>query len=90
MSATTNVFLKGGHNEEALGSDILYTTTGKVFHLNPKKGDFFEKHGSGCILSSAIAGYLALGFPLLKACYRAKRYTEKVLQSNKSLLGYHA
>jgi len=90
MSAFSNVLLKGGHAEEVLGRDILYTVKEKVFHLNAKKGDFFEKHGSGCVLSSAIAGYLALGFPLLKACYRAKRYTEKVLRSNKSLLGYHA
>jgi len=89
MSTKVQVFLKGGHRPDALGKDILYTQARKVFHLNPKNGDFFEKHGSGCILSSAIAGYMALGFPLLKACYRAKRYTEKVLRSNKSLLGYH-
>ena len=84
-----NVLLKGGHKAVDLGKDELYTTEGKKFTFNPKMENISEKHGSGCMLSSAITAYLALGFPLLKACYRGKRYTEKVLSSNKSLLGYH-
>lgn len=89
MSSKTNLLLKGGHRLGALGKDELYTVEGKKFILNPKLFNCSEKHGSGCVLSSAIASYLALGFPLLKACYRGKRYTEKMLSSNKSLLGYH-
>lgn len=89
MASKTNVLLKGGHRENAIGKDQLYTTEGKVFNLQPKQADYYEKHGSGCVLSSAITSYLALKYPLLKACYKGKRYTEKVLRSNKSLLGYH-
>jgi len=90
ISGVTNLFLKGGHRKEAIGKDELFTSTGKHFILNPKEEKVFsEKHGSGCVLSSAITAYLAHGFPLLKSCFRAKRYTEKVLSSNKSLLGYH-
>ncbi|MEW7289852.1 hydroxymethylpyrimidine/phosphomethylpyrimidine kinase [Aquimarina sp. 2304DJ70-9] len=89
ISAKTNVFLKGGHRKEAVGKDELFTKNGGYFVLNPKGQKNSEKHGSGCVLSSAITAYLALGFPLLKACYRGKRYTEKVLSSNTSLLGYH-
>ena len=85
----TNLLLKGGHKTDRLGRDELYTTEGKKFFLKPRSKNISEKHGSGCILSSAITSHLALGFPLLKACYRAKRYTEKVLSSNKTLLGYH-
>ncbi len=85
----TNLFLKGGHRKEAIGKDELFTSDGKQFVLNPKVQKISEKHGSGCVLSSAITTYLALGLPLLKACYRGKRYTEKVLSSNNSLLGYH-
>ena len=85
----TNVYLKGGHHLTKIGADQLITTKGEQFNLAPKFKKCSEKHGSGCILSSAIASYLALGFPLLKACYKAKRYTEKVLSSNTSLLGYH-
>ncbi|NAS31268.1 hydroxymethylpyrimidine/phosphomethylpyrimidine kinase [Flavobacteriaceae bacterium R38] len=89
ISGMTNLFLKGGHKKEMIGVDELFTVGGKRFVLNPKGKNISEKHGSGCVLSSAIAGYLALGFSLLKACYRGKRYTEKVLSSNNSLLGYH-
>ena len=86
---SSNMLLKGRHIADDLGRDELYTTEGKKFILNPNMDNSTEKHGSGCILSSAITSYLALGFPLLKACYRGKRYTEKVLSSNKTLLGYH-
>ncbi len=90
ISSKTNLFLKGGHNETALGRDELFTLKGKQFSLQPKLKNCSEKHGSGCVLSSAITSYLSLGFPLLKACYRGKRYTEKFLSSNNSLLGFHS
>lgn len=90
ISSKTNLYLKGGHHPEKLGQDVLFTNKGLEFHLNPKLKNCSEKHGSGCVLSSAITSYLTLGFPLLKACYRGKRYTEKYLSSNKSLLGYHS
>ncbi|GAA0712910.1 hydroxymethylpyrimidine/phosphomethylpyrimidine kinase [Aquimarina litoralis] len=89
ISGYTNLLLKGGHRKEMVGKDELYTKKGNCFTLNPKRNRITEKHGSGCILSSAVTAYLALGFPLLKACFRAKRYTENVLSSNKTLLGYH-
>lgn len=90
ISSKTNLFLKGGHHPTKLGKDVLFIKDGAQFSINPKLNNCSEKHGSGCVLSSAITSYLALGFPLLKACYRGKRYTEKFLSSNKSLLGYHS
>ena len=90
LATKTNVLLKGGHKPDALGVDELFTIEGKRFVLNPKMKGVSEKHGSGCVLASAIASHLALGFPLLKACYKGKRYTEKFLSSNKSLLGFHS
>ena len=89
LTTKTNVLLKGGHKTEAIGVDELFTKEGKRFVLNPKMKGISEKHGSGCVLASAIASHLALGFPLLKACYRGKRYTEKFLSSSKTLLGIH-
>lgn len=89
-SSKTNLFLKGGHHPDKLGKDELFTSEGKQFSLNAKLKNCSEKHGSGCVLSSAITSYLALDFPLLKACYKGKRYTEKFLSSNKSLLGFHS
>ena len=88
IQSKTNLYLKGGHNPEAIGIDYLYTKD-KVYTLNPKRIDFSEKHGSGCVLSSAIASHIALGYSNLKSCFKGKRYTERVLSSNKTLLGYH-
>ncbi|MEE9364452.1 MAG: hydroxymethylpyrimidine/phosphomethylpyrimidine kinase [Cellulophaga sp.] len=89
ISNKTNLFLKGGHNDKAIGVDTLFTGLGKKYNLNPKTESYSEKHGSGCVLSSAITAFLAMNYPLLKACVKGKGYTEKVLSSNKSLLGYH-
>ena len=86
ISTKTNLLLKGGHNEAQKGKDYLYTQQGKIHPLNPKYITY-PKHGSGCVLSSAVAAHLALEFPLLKSTFRAKRFTEKYLGSNKELLG---
>ncbi|MCS6991692.1 MAG: PfkB family carbohydrate kinase [Chitinophagales bacterium] len=45
------------------------------------------KHGSGCVLSSAIAAALAQGYPLLEACERGRAVVRAYLQSSESLLG---
>jgi len=86
ISSKTNLYLKGGHNEAEKGKDYLYTKKNQIYSTNPKHISY-PKHGSGCVLSSAIASYLSLGFPLLKSTFKAKRFTEKYLGSNKELLG---
>ncbi|MDO1511629.1 bifunctional hydroxymethylpyrimidine kinase/phosphomethylpyrimidine kinase [Maribacter confluentis] len=48
-----------------------------------------EKHGSGCVLSSALASNLALDIGLEDAARNAKKYTEEYLNSHPSLLGLH-
>ena len=89
ISSKTNLFLKGGHREDVIGKDELFTLSGTHKVYNPKVKNISEKHGSGCVLSSAITSYLALGFTLSKACLKGKHYTAKFLSSNDSLLGYH-
>lgn len=89
LSAFCNVFLKGGHDEQNTGRDFLFTKEGKEFSFKPKTKEKIEKHGSGCVLSSAITANLAKGFKLHPACLRAKEYTTNFLLSNKTLLGYH-
>ncbi|MHB1922557.1 MAG: hydroxymethylpyrimidine/phosphomethylpyrimidine kinase [Chitinophagaceae bacterium] len=83
-----HVFLKGGHDELQPGIDYLYSQS-DVEIFESGSGDYSPKHGSGCVLSSAVAAYLALGLNLSTACYKAKLYVSKFLSSNKSLLGYH-
>ncbi|GAA4116081.1 hydroxymethylpyrimidine/phosphomethylpyrimidine kinase [Aquimarina addita] len=89
IKSKTNLLLKGGHRTDCRGVDVLFTKEGKKFEINPETSKITEKHGSGCILSSAITVQLAMGFSLPKACLRGKLYTEKVLSSTTDLLGYH-
>ncbi|MEJ7829631.1 MAG: hydroxymethylpyrimidine/phosphomethylpyrimidine kinase [Segetibacter sp.] len=88
LSAHCNVLLKGGHNEDEKGVDYLYTRN-SVERLEGKSAGMFAKHGSGCVLSSAITANLALGADLITACQNAKQYTDQFLSSNNTLLGYH-
>ncbi len=89
LSKYCNVFLKGGHSKEKQGRDYLFTTDGKVFPFRPKKISAYPKHGSGCVLSSAIIANLARGNNLQRSCLKAKDYVTKILMSNKFLLGHH-
>jgi hydroxymethylpyrimidine/phosphomethylpyrimidine kinase len=82
------VLLKGGHNPLAIGVDCLYVGK-EIFPLAPNNTLVFEKHGSGCVLSSAITANLALGLDLKTACVNAKIYIETYLDSNPTKLGYH-
>ncbi len=90
LAQLTHVLLKGGHSTVRLGVDLLFE--GGIPREIPSKSDpakFVSKHGSGCILSSAIASNLALGKNLFEACHDAKQYVEKRLSSNEHLLAYH-
>lgn len=88
LSRYTAVLLKGGHNLQAPGVDYLIEKE-LVRTLQPTKKVSYTKHGSGCVLSSAIAAYMSKDFPIYKACLYAKKYTADFLDSNPTLLGYH-
>jgi hydroxymethylpyrimidine/phosphomethylpyrimidine kinase len=90
LSDSCHVFLKGGHNPERAGDDQLILKGGKTISFKSAGNKISPKHGSGCILSAALAAKLAKGLELDKACLLAKEYTLTVLESNDSLLGFHA
>ncbi|PWW26350.1 MULTISPECIES: hydroxymethylpyrimidine/phosphomethylpyrimidine kinase [unclassified Chryseobacterium] len=85
------LLIKGGHREDHLGTDIL-VENGKEILLAPAERNttYFPKHGSGCVLSSAITAELAKGKNMETACRNGKLYIEKFLKSNSSLLGTHS
>ena len=88
LSRWCAILLKGGHNPEEKGTDLLFREAQcRVFPpvLLSKK----EKHGTGCVLSSAIASNIALGHSLDRAIEEAKFYIEKIIDSNSTLLAYH-
>lgn len=88
LRSFTSVLWKGGHKENNKGTDILLTPNSEII-FPPILQNCSEKHGSGCVLSSAITAYLGAGISLETACGKAKLYTEKILQSNLSKLAYH-
>ncbi|MEM7104494.1 MAG: hydroxymethylpyrimidine/phosphomethylpyrimidine kinase [Bacteroidota bacterium] len=83
----TNVLVKGGHDIGDDAVDLLY----KDGVILPISGPRLEgdKHGTGCVLSSAITANLANGETLETSCYRAKQYISKFISSNNTLLGQH-
>jgi hydroxymethylpyrimidine kinase/phosphomethylpyrimidine kinase len=72
------VLIKGGHltGDEALAEsiDVLIHGGGREEMRGPRIANGEHVHGTGCALSSAIAGYLAAGKGLAEACREAKRY----------------
>lgn len=86
-----SVLIKGGHREDKTGTDILWEN-GKEISIEPNNtiSVFYPKHGSGCVLSSAIASYLALGKDIEQSCRSGKLYIEKFLTSNPTLLGSYS
>lgn len=86
-----SVLMKGGHRTDRPGTDVLLLH-GMEIPLQPSDESrlYTPKHGSGCVLSSAIASWLARGEDTETACRKAKLYVEHYLKSNPSLVGYHS
>ncbi|MCK4621025.1 MAG: bifunctional hydroxymethylpyrimidine kinase/phosphomethylpyrimidine kinase [Desulfuromonadales bacterium] len=73
-----NVLVKGGHlNGEA--TDILLIGS-EEYRLSSPRFDTLNTHGTGCTLSSAIATFLAQGYPLRRAVERAKRFVSLAIE----------
>lgn len=89
LSALCPVLLKGGHREDESREDLLLVW-GRNVLIAGEKIENGEKHGSGCVLSSAIAANLALTASLEESCRRAKVYVSRFLGSSSGLLGFHS
>ncbi|MBJ6368172.1 hydroxymethylpyrimidine/phosphomethylpyrimidine kinase [Snuella sedimenti] len=85
----TNIYLKGGHRTDKKGWDTLYHSGIVMVNIPPYTEAIHEKHGSGCVLSSALASNILKESDLEKASKKAKYYTEQFLNSDASLLGVH-
>jgi hydroxymethylpyrimidine/phosphomethylpyrimidine kinase len=90
LATQCSVLLKGGHSSDKTkkGVDKLFCL-GSVFAIEPIMETFYDKHGTGCILSSAIISNLAKGENIEVACKKAKIYLEIIANCNQSLLAYH-
>lgn len=89
IATKTNIYLKGGHRSDKKGWDELYHSGIVQINVKPGVDKIHDKHGSGCVLSSALASNLSKEIGLEDACRNAKRYTEQFLNSSTSMLGNH-
>jgi hydroxymethylpyrimidine/phosphomethylpyrimidine kinase len=89
VSGFCPVLLKGGHSDGKQATDVLLEG-GRRHEFTAARLPHGEKHGSGCVLSSAVLAGLAKGRNLVEACRLGKEYTTAFLASNDSLLGYHS
>ncbi len=60
--------------------DLLYKD-GKISYLTAEWVDNTNSHGTGCTLSSAIAAYLAQGYPLGEAVQKSKIFITEAIRA---------
>lgn len=89
ISKSCAVYLKAGHttNKEVV-IDVFYCNKNTYYYKHERlpKGN---KHGSGCVLSSALITALANDLKIEQAAETAAKYTHHFLSSSNSLIGYH-
>ncbi|CAL2085917.1 hydroxymethylpyrimidine/phosphomethylpyrimidine kinase [Tenacibaculum sp. 190524A02b] len=90
IAERTNIYLKGGHRTDKKGWDEVYHNKIVKINIPPIASTVHEKHGSGCVLSSALAANIAKEISFEDIFKNVKSYTEQFLNSNDSLLGEHS
>lgn len=74
------VLLKGGHAGGADSDDLLWSA-GRLTRLAAPRIDTPNTHGTGCVLSSALAALLARGASVEQAARGAKRTVTRALEA---------
>jgi hydroxymethylpyrimidine/phosphomethylpyrimidine kinase len=74
------VLIKGGHGS-GRATDTLYGGKTVLEFSAPRRAGEF--HGTGCVLSSAIAVFIAGGLPVEKAVGKAKQFVDRMLRTAK-------
>jgi hydroxymethylpyrimidine/phosphomethylpyrimidine kinase len=73
------VLVKGGHREGEQATDLLITRHG-IQPFSTDRIDTPHTHGTGCVLSAAIASYLARGEKLLDAIAQGKHFVTEAIR----------
>ncbi|WP_369048730.1 bifunctional hydroxymethylpyrimidine kinase/phosphomethylpyrimidine kinase [Tenacibaculum sp. UWU-22] len=83
----TSVLLKGGHLNSTSNemSDVLFVNqTNKIHRINNPKINTNNTRGTGCSLSSSIATFLCLGYPIETAVKKACQYVNEAIGNGKN------
>jgi hydroxymethylpyrimidine/phosphomethylpyrimidine kinase len=73
------VLVKGGHLEDG-GADDLFVDGAQEVWIDGERIHTIHTHGTGCVLSAAIAARLALGDDLLTAVRRGKDFVTQAIR----------
>ncbi|MDX2186888.1 MAG: bifunctional hydroxymethylpyrimidine kinase/phosphomethylpyrimidine kinase [Opitutaceae bacterium] len=73
------VLVKGGHGAGSLSEDVLATRSGSIVAFASVRIETANTHGTGCVLSSAIATGLARGLGCVNAIEEARRFLHLAL-----------
>ena len=74
------VLVKGGHLEGTDRADDLFFDGTEMTWIEAKRIDTPNTHGTGCVLSSAIAAHLARGSDLLSAVRLGKAFVTEAIR----------
>lgn len=74
------VVLKGGHAGDAESIDLFFDGS-ELVELRGRRVDTANTHGSGCVFSAALTGYLALGRDLPTAAQLAKQFIQRAIET---------
>ncbi|MFC6999686.1 bifunctional hydroxymethylpyrimidine kinase/phosphomethylpyrimidine kinase [Rufibacter roseus] len=80
-----SVLLKGGHLQGPRLYDVYQPQHGEVQVFESEAIQSQNTHGTGCTLSSAIAAYLSLGFPITHAIAQARAYVYEAIDQGKDV-----
>lgn len=76
-----NVLIKGGHGDSTTVRDVLIEEGGKLSVFESMRQRTRHTHGTGCVLSTAIACGLAQGKPLVEATRLAHDFVQNAIRS---------
>lgn len=75
------VLVKGGHlTDGSDAADLLVDGSGERW-VSAERIDTIHTHGTGCTLSAAVAGYLALGWSMDEAVEAAKAFVTEAIRN---------
>ena len=76
-----HVLIKGGHLEGDAAVDVFFD--GKEFaHFRSSRIATRHTHGTGCVLSSSIAAFLAQGRPIKEAVRMGKEFVTSAIENS--------
>lgn len=78
-----NVLIKGGHFKESHFSQDFWTNGADSFWLATKRSPNKNMRGTGCMLASSMAAYLAEGHTMQDALVQAKMFIYEMIENNK-------